>query len=395
VVFVFFLAEELTRPFLPIYITQLAESGVNASLVVSLPLSLFILIAALAQPWGGRWSERVGRRRAFLFAAAISVIGLTMTAFAQTYAQMLLWRMVCAVGYGVVFITCQGYAVDNTTARTRARGMAMFVGGVMAAAVCGPSIGGIVADHIGFRPTLMISAAVALAAAIVAQALMRDAGPADLPAQQALGWREIVAVVRNRRMFTLLLLTAIPAKVVLSGVLFYLTPLYLAEMSQPQSVIGRVLIVYGIAMVLLGPLAARFADSHWRQRHWFVSLGALVSGLGLVPMLWMPGDFWVLVGGVASLGVGQALSVSPQLALVSEISLEECQDLGAATVLGVFRLIERAGGALGPFVAGLLAEEVGNAAAVAGIGLMALITGFLFMLSTMHFHTRREAGAEG
>lgn len=394
VVFVFFLAEELTRPFLPLYIKELSAASASPSFLVSLPLSLFLFTAAAAQPWGGAWAGRIGRRRTFLIAATVSVIGMAATALVTSYWALLACRLICALGYGAVFVTCQGFAVDNTTPRTRARGMAMFVGGVMAAAVCGPSIGGIIADYFGFRMTLMIAAGVALVAVAVGQSLMQ-AGEAEVRCTRAVGWREILSVIANRRLLAMILLVSIPAKIVLAGVLFYLTPVYLTALGESQAVIGRVMMVYGVATVLIGPIAARYADLHWNKRHWFVGAGALVSGCGLLPILWMPTELWVLVLGISALGIGQALSLSPQLALVPEIAAEQCHQLGPTVVLGVFRLVERAGGAMGPFVAALLADAIGNASAVASIGQMVLLGGLLFLASMVAFQPRQSAGAEG
>jgi predicted MFS family arabinose efflux permease len=394
VVFVFFIAEEMTRPFMPIFIKEVAGNIQGASTIVSVPLSLFMLTAAFAQPCGGILVDKVGRRRLFLGAALLSVAGMALSAAAVSYWQLLLFRAISAAGYGVVFVSCQGYAVDNTTPKTRARGIAMFVGGIMAAALCGPSIGGIVADQFGFRPALVIAAIIALGAAVIGQELMRG-GDQPQTAQKTFAFKDIVTIVSNRKLLALILLVAIPAKLVLSAVLFYLTPMYLTTLGEPQSVVGRVLMVYGVATVLLGPFIARYADTYWRQRHWFVGIGTMISGFGFLPILWMPGNFWVLVGGIAALGIGQALSMAPQLALVPEIAARECQELGATIVLGIFRLVERAGGALGPLAAGILADSVGNSNAIAWIGQVVLAAGFWFLLTMLIFHPRRSAEAKG
>lgn len=391
IVFIFFLAEEVTRPFLPLYIREFTA---DTALAISLPLSVFILVAAFAQPWGGLWSERIGRRRAFRIAAVMSVIGLTMTAFSQSYWELVLWRILCATGYGIVFITCQGYTVDNTTPQRRAQGMAMFVGGVMAAMVCGPSIGGVIADHLGHRTTLLVAAGVAATAALVAHRLMSESEHVVV-SRQAVGLRQIVKVLANPRMALLVLLAAVPAKIALAGALFYLTPLYLTQLNEPQSVVGRVMILYGLAMVVFGPMAARYADVRRHQRPWLVAVGTALSGIGLVPMLWLPGNLWVLMLGIACLGIGQSLSVSPQLAMVAEVAPEECAAFGITTVLGVFRLIERAGGALGPFVAALLAEQLGNAAALAAIGGITTTVGLLFGLSVLVARSHPRSLPEG
>ena len=49
----------------------------------------------------------------------------------------------CALGYAMVFVAAQGYVLDRTGQQNRAQGFALFIGAIMVATVCGPSIGGI------------------------------------------------------------------------------------------------------------------------------------------------------------------------------------------------------------------------------------------------------------
>ena len=151
--FVFILAEELTRSFLPGYINQLLVPipGLSPQIVIGLPIVLFMLIVALGQPYLGSWSEKTGRRRTMLIGATIATVGFVATALANNLYDLLLWRSLCALGYGMVFVSAQGYILDNSTPRDRAKGFALFIGAIMVATVCGPAIGGILADNIGFR----------------------------------------------------------------------------------------------------------------------------------------------------------------------------------------------------------------------------------------------------
>src|SRR5205085_323776 len=100
-VFAFILAEEMTRSFLPTYIKSLLVpvSWLSPDIAVGLPIALFMLIVALAQPHLGAYSERVGHRRAMLIGAGIAALGFAATAFAATVVDLMLWRSLCAIGY--------------------------------------------------------------------------------------------------------------------------------------------------------------------------------------------------------------------------------------------------------------------------------------------------------
>lgn len=393
VAFTFFLAEEVIRPFLPLYVKQLAGDLATNNSLISLPFSLFIFVGAAAQPWGGHLSERYGYRRTFLLASLLSAVSLTLIVVTDGYWWMLAWRIVGAIGYGVAFAACQGYAVENTTPATRTRGIAVFIGGVMAASICGPSIGGMIADHLGFGVTLLFASGVILAAMVVGQALMGDG--ARRAKAQPLGWRELKGVLVNPSMLALLMLISVPAKILLNGALFYLTPLYLTSIGEPQAVVGRVMMVYGVTAVLLGPLAAGCADARPTRHHLFVGLGATLAGLGLAPLGVMPDRLWILVAGIGALGFGQALCIPVQLSLVTQFAARRCSDLGPAAVLGVFRFVERAGGALGPIVAATLVGELGYGGAIAAMGQLSALCAVAFLIAFAVFSWKVPAAEIG
>ncbi|MEI8396416.1 MAG: MFS transporter [Rhodospirillaceae bacterium] len=312
---------------------------------------------------------------------------------ASNYWLLLVWRTMGAVGYGVAFAACQGYAVDNTTPATRTRGIAIFIGGVMSASICGPSIGGMIADHLGFDLTLLFAAGIMIAAMAVGQMLMGD-GVRRTGAQK-LGWRELKHVILNPRMLALLIFIAVPAKILLNGALFYLVPLYLTSGGETQSVIGRVMMVYGTTAVLMGPVAAGYADARPHQHHLFVGLGAAIAGLGLAPIGVMPGQIWILVAGIALLGFGQAFSIPVQLALVTQFTSCSCADIGPAAALGVFRFVERAGGALGPILAGFLVSDLGYSGAIACMGQLSGACAFAFLIAFAVFARKASASSIG
>ena len=79
-------------------------------------------------------------------------------------------------------------------------------------------------------------------------------------------------------------------------------------------------------------------------------------------------------------GVGQAMSGAAQIALVSDLCREEIRIHGPDAVYGVYRLLERLGGALGPLIASLLVVSVGYPGAFAAISGLVLACGIAFTL---------------
>ncbi len=385
--FVFILAEELTRPFLPGYIKSLLVPipglpWLAPEVVVGLPIALFMLIVALGQPFLGAYAQRVGNRHAMTVGACVAAFGFVASAFAGSVLDLLLWRSLCALGYGLVFVAAQGHVLAHTNNGNRAKSFALFIGAIMVATVCGPSIGGILADNIGERWTLAVAAALALGS-MGAIRLLPEQDAQTAAAQSAVkppSLREIGSLMVNKRFMTVTGLAAIPAKVLLTGVCFYLVPLYVLSLGSTQSVVGRILMLYGVVMVVVSPLAASFAVSRERME-WLVGSGLMLSGVGTL-LLMAGNDVGWIFGAVFLIGLGQSLSIAAQSALVREHCDKEVSVMGEPAVYGVYRLLERLGNALGPLLAAVLLMAFGYRTGFVATGSAVALCGLVFILAT-------------
>ena len=76
----------------------------------------------------------------------------------------------------------------------------------------------------------------------------------------------------------------------------------------------------------------------------------------------------MMLASIVILGIAQAISITPQLALVPIACPKECAEIGQATVMGFFRLFERIGSALGPPIAAFLLLKFGFVSSIVVIG---------------------------
>ncbi|MDR6771051.1 MFS transporter [Azospirillum sp. BE72] len=394
-VFLFCLSEELSRPFLPAYAKSFAGEvpWLTPDMVVSLPITLFMLIWALSQPGGARFSERWGRSRAFTIGALLGSVSLALTAFAGSLAELMLWRCLTALGYGLVLITAQGIVIDHTSPRNRAAGMAMFIGALLAAGVCGPVSGGIIADQIGFRATFLLGALLALGSGLsVSLLLLRGRGAAQSPcgagaaagaaSRPAMG--SALPLFRDFRFSALMVLSAIPTKIASTAFLFCLVPLLLTADGASKAEIGRVQMMYFVAFILVSPLAASLSD-RWQARRGFIAAGGIGTLASCLPII-ATQALWGPPLAIALFGLSQALVGAPQLTLVSQIARDG--GLPETAAIGWYRLIERLGGALGPVTAMAVAVATSYREAMLGIGLLCGVSALLFWIL---FRTGRPA----
>ena len=129
------------------------------------------------------------------------------------------------------------------------------------------------------------------------------------------------------------------------------------------------------------PFAARFADRSGRHAA-VVAAGGVLAGLGCLASLSetaVGGPSNAVMIAILALGFGHALSLTSQIAIVQAIASHH-GGLGQASVIGAYRLVERAGMVLGPIVAGALAASFSYQGAIVGIGIIVLVSISLYML---------------
>lgn len=387
--FLFMMAEELARPFLPRLAGSMATPDLNIGrdLAMSLPIVVFMAVVALSQLPFAVLSERLGRRRGFVLGAAIAALSYVGSALTDHFGLFLVSRATAAIGYALVFVSAQGHVVDLSRPQERTAALAVFVRAIMVAGLCGPPIGGVLADRLGDHAAFLGSAVLAVLGLLVAYFTMPRSQP--LTGGAGVGLSDLRAALGAPRLAALLLGCALPAKFLLVAVCFYLVPVELQNQGYSAAAIGRLQMIYPVLMVIGVPIAAHFAD-RLNARAAFVTAGGLIAGSGT--LLLLVGTSPVIVALVlALLGLGQALSIAPQSSMVAEAA-RHVPGGRSAGVLGLFRLIERTGNATGPAAAGFLLAVAGFASASTLIGLFAVAGALGFALTGTG---RRKADSSG
>jgi MFS family permease len=351
--FLLIFSESLSLSFFPIFVSQFVDpnSSISHSIVIGLPITFFMLVWAVTMPYAGACCDRIGFRKAFGLGALITTLGLVLTAFADSMLQLLLWRSLTAIGYGLVYVTTQAYITAHFPPAERTRGQALFLTTFFAGSLCGAAIGGILVDRLGFEKTFLLSGGLSAVASFYVLRFMSKT-VAHSRTSKGLGLSDFGLLIRQRQFATITFLSAVPAKVALAGFLYYSIPLYLKELGHDQSSTGRIMMAYGLVIIMLSPLVAQFAD---RARHrWrFVMIGGYAAAIAIAMPLFVEGGMGAALA-VIGLGIGHAIGVSSQMTLINDRCEAVVKEVGQAAAVGIFRMIERIGMLLGPIMLGAM-----------------------------------------
>lgn len=376
----FFFAEELSRSFLPLLAASHVpnEPGISVELLVGLPITLFMVAAMLCTPVGGGLSDRIGPRRVFLLGVGLTVFGFIGVFLTQTYYDFVVWRLLSGAGFGLMFVASQAWVHSHVPEPGRGTGLPMLSGTVFVAMLCGPPLGAIIAGRIGFEVTFLVSAAIAAVSGIIVFYMLDDHGGKreQFPSAriELNGWRTLMADARFARVSCL---AAIPARLMLTGILFFLVPLYLNELGNGSSTIGWVIMLYGLANIAITPVLCRLPGNP-EQR---LVLGAAISGSGCVLTLLEPvfGSATVTMAvTVLLMGVGHGILFSPARAVVEAVGEKHRGTTGPLPATRALGLMEQLGLACGPIVSAVLVLYLGFSQAIVMMG------GFILVCAVLH-----------
>jgi predicted MFS family arabinose efflux permease len=368
--FVFCFAEELQKSFLPLFVAEFYSENdlFSRDIMMGLPISAFMFVIAVFTPFAGKLVDKFGNKPLFLAGLVPAIGGYLMCYLAQSGNDIFLGRSMTAIGYAVITISCQSYIASVVVAENRARGMAVFVGVLMSATMCGTAIGAILADWLGFKAVFLFAIGFALVAALLGWGMLST----DLPEPELkktpvnLSKSPIATLLRNSQFVLIVLFCAIPAKVILTGFLYLFVPIYLASLEATQSEIGRVMMLYSLIIIPLSPFASGFADRLGKNL-WMVIIATIASGIVLLG-LYQNASVAMVLGVVAALGGVHSFLKAPLIVAAMEAA-EKSPDITRTGALSLLRTSERIGSVIGPVVvAGMLVVlDFGEVAAILGI----------------------------
>ena len=391
VIFLFLMADGFSISFLPLYVNMLYQPvlGLSREVVIGLPISFYMLFFALSMPVCGSWSDVTGWGKPLILGISLNAIGMILTAVATDMLQLIVFRSITAIGFGMVFMSCQQFVMDNTLSGSRTTAMASFLAAFFSGDLCGTVIGAMLADRIGYRAVFLAGGIISVFALACAVALFRRQLTMARTRHASIPFplKNLFRVLKDAEFCSVVLLQGIPAKIALIGFLYYFVPLYLKRLGALQSNIGRVLMCYGVALVFLNPVFSKLLKKTAYQKH-FIALGGLLTGLAMISFQFYSG-FGAILFLVVMLGLAHTLSIPSQAACIAETKIVKA--LGTGAGMGLFRFWERVGNVAGPLFLGGLMAWAGYDQAVVILGLMTVVCTLGFLLIMVRDKRRQKS----
>ena len=340
------------------YMASDLHVGINR---VQLVVSLFLLLISALLPMFGRLSDQIGRKRVFTTGFVLYILGAS-AGFAGNFPLLLFFRLVQAVGGGMLMATNMALVTLAFPLEERGRGLGSLSSMAAAGSMSGPAVGGLLIAAFGWRSVFWINFPIGLIGYLVAEALLvpdekkNGHEPFDYPGAAVFGAMVVLLLVllsegptwgwdsartlatvgaaaltvilfihRERRIpwpMVDLSLFRIPVFTLgnISGFLLYviqyfniiLTPFYLQRvMGYSPAAVGLLMVPTPLVTTVTSPLAGWMSDRIGYMAPTTIGMGIMGVSMYLIGGLGASSGYLAVVVRLAILGLGIALFNSP------------------------------------------------------------------------------------
>ena len=345
--------------FLNLYATQSIVQTLAANFEVSAKaagwsITVTTLAVALTAPFVSRLTGRFEQRTVISAAALLLALPALMTAYASSFAELLVWRFIEGMLIPVVFATSVAYIGDRWRGGTVTEVTSLYVAGTVLGGFAGRFVTGVMTEYVGWREAFELLAVLSLMVGGFIQFLLPDNPPRV--ARPATTWSDVLGT-------PLLAAYAVGFCVLFSQVAtFTYAGLYLSQapFDLGPAALGTIYMVFLLALVVI-PIAGRLSKSRPQSELLTAAavLGVCGSGLTLLPSL------WCIVLGLALSSTGVFLAQAAASAFTTATARHN-----KAGAVGLYLTCYYLGGSFGAIVPALIWGRWG------WTGCVALIIGF-------------------
>src|SRR3954466_5508576 len=133
----------------------------------------YLITATITTPIYGKLGDNYGRKKLFMFAITVFIVGSALCSFATSMYQLAAFRAFQGLGAGGLFTLVLAIIGDIVSPRERARYTGYFMAVFATSSVLGPLIGGFFAGQAtifgidGWRWVFLVNVPIAIAALVV------------------------------------------------------------------------------------------------------------------------------------------------------------------------------------------------------------------------------------
>lgn len=349
--------------FLNLYATQSILQTFAAHFQISAKaagwsITVTTLAVAITAPFVNRLTGRFEPRSVISLAALLLALPTLMTAYADSFAEVLVWRFVEGMLIPVVFATSVAYIGDRWRGGTVTEVTSLYVAGTVLGGFAGRFVTGVMTEYVGWREAFELLAVLSLMVGGFIQFLLPVGRPRAMQVKASSAGLFRKPLVAAYAVGFCVLFSQVAA-FTYAGLYLGLPPFNLGP-----AALGTLYMVFLLALVVI-PIAGRLSKARPPAELLSVAavLGISGSALTLLPSL------WCIVVGLALSSTGVFLAQAAANAFIAGSARDN-----KAGAVGVYLTAYYLGGSCGAVVPALIWQRWGWAGCVALIIAFQLLT---------------------
>ena len=352
---------------LPLFIASDAVGGASFGLtevaLTGIVLSLFGFVNSPLQPFTGRFSDRIGRRKILvLFGLAVLAVASFSYSLATAYWQLIVLRILQGVAGAFIIPTTIALVNDLAAEDNRGGNMGTYntfrlvgfgagpvaAGGVVAAGPYSLAAGPLALSLTGFEAAFTLAGGTALVSSLLVLFTVREPDIEPVDPESDSGSIRIFDQDGDRLLDPVFTLGVVAFFMAVGIALFAtLGELVNERLGQGSQMFGLQFAAFIFAQVLFQAPIGRATDFYGRKP--FIVAGTAL----LIPTTLVQGfvlDSWLMFFARFAQGVAGAMVFAPGLALAGDLA----SGSGSGTTLSVLTMAFSLGVAVGPLLSGFL-----------------------------------------
>ncbi|NHN31712.1 MFS transporter [Paenibacillus agricola] len=340
-----------TTEFVPVGLLASIAGDLNIGITLAgLLISGYAIGVAVGAPILTALTNRMNRKALLMSLMVIFIVGNAVAALSSSFEMLMVARFITSFSHGVFFAIGATIAVQLVPPEKKGSAIALMFTGLTIATVTGVPLGTFIGQAFGWRATFWGVALLGVIAILASAALIPNHLKQSPPAKFA----DMFRLVTNSRLLMGFSITALGY-----GGTFvaftYLTPILQDVVGISPSVVGIVLLVYGIAVAIGNEVGGRWANQNpVRALLWmFMMQTVILIAMSFMIPFKVAGLIAIFLMGL--LGFMNVPGLQLYIVQLAEKYVPSAVDVASALNIAAFNL----GIAIGAVVGGVVVDSIG------------------------------------
>lgn len=352
--FLFMASMSQIIPFLPLYLQELGITDPQeVSKWAGIIFGIQFLTAFIVSPIWGKLADRHGRKIMLIRSGIGMAIVITLMGFATNHIQLLILRLINGLISGFIPAAI-ALTATNTPKERVGYALGILQSSAVAGTICGPLIGGIMADIVGFRAIFSYTGISVFLATIIVILFVHEKFEKNKNEVKTSFVEDFKVIAAKKPILSLFAVTTL-IQLAMLGTL-PLIPLYVQELAPSTNYLaffaGLTGAVMGFANMLASPQLGKLGDTY--GSHYVLVFSILGAALFTLPQAFVQ-ELWQLI----TLRFFVGLCLGGMLPSIHSLIRHFAPEGMESRTYGYSNSALFLGNLIGPIVGGFIASEFG------------------------------------